>query len=111
MDEKNSISGNEYLLETKSGIIRIPYRMIYYQERIVLHRQTDNVMRGDYFVLCSDGVYKYCKEEYLKTICKDGLFAKRSFLQKIHEIKDYVYEQGASDNMSMILVRIDTLKK
>lgn len=81
------------------------------EENVIFRRQSDHLRKGDYFFLCSDGIYKICDEKVLKKICCNytGLFPKQSLANRLEWIKEMVYKKGAPDNLSMILVRIDQL--
>lgn len=80
------------------------------QERVVPHRLTDKLKNGDYFLLCSDGVYRTCDNQLLKEICRDRIINRYPFSEKIKQVKIRAYEQGAPDNFSLILVRIDEIR-
>ncbi|MBQ9437054.1 MAG: serine/threonine-protein phosphatase [Lachnospiraceae bacterium] len=76
-------------------------------ESLILQRMTDKIKKGDFFLLCSDGVYKFVPEDFLKKTLSAGLFAKKTTIkEKIETIKKKVLERGASDNFSMILVQV-----
>lgn len=64
---------------------------------------TDTLRPGDVFALCSDGVYKMCRPGYLK---QKLFFCRWADLDKVQDsIISTVYRNGASDNVSLILVR------
>jgi len=64
---------------------------------------TDSLRPGDVFALCSDGVYKMCSPSYLKRKLR---FCRRADLDKVRDsIIASVYRSGATDNVSLILVR------
>lgn len=55
------------------------------------------------FLLCSDGVYKYCTEETLKKFSFSALRSKK--LDHMSQgIWEHVIQNGAGDNMSLVLV-------
>lgn len=60
--------------------------------------------KGDLFLLCSDGVSDYChNEELLNLVLK-----YRSSLPLLAQyIKEFVYERGAKDNLSLVLVEVE----
>lgn len=60
------------------------------------------------FFLCTDGVYKYCQEKTMLHL----LLQKNSggLGEKVKKIKETVYENGAGDNLSMILVECKKCK-
>lgn len=56
------------------------------------------------FLLCSDGLYKFCSGNYIKHCMKKG--RKTGDLEIIcREMRDMVYRNGAGDNVSLIIVR------
>ncbi len=73
------------------------------QRNVSLSVKTDILKRGDTFLLCSDGLYKYCPEKYLKRILRGA--AKDNVEGSVRELLEKVYEQGAGDNVSVILVK------
>lgn len=67
--------------------------------------QSNQIQGKTVFALCSDGVYQYCAEIYFK---KQLLKCLKSDDLKIRllKIRDKIYENGAKDNLSLILVKI-----
>ncbi len=65
--------------------------------------QTDRYQETTLFVLCSDGIYKYCSHDFLK---KQSFLALRSGEPETaaHAIRDQVFQNGAGDNLSLVLV-------
>ena len=58
------------------------------------------------FLLCSDGVSKMCSEKRLRKILQ--FYQKGvSLAGVVEKLKEEVYKNGASDNLSVILVGID----
>lgn len=56
------------------------------------------------FILCSDGLYKFCQERFLKDCmkkCKD----KRALEKELVYMIDRVYKNGADDNITIVVVR------
>lgn len=65
---------------------------------------TDVIPKNSVFLLCSDGLYKFCQEEAIKNYVKKS--KKRMELGLvIDELVDKVYENGAKDNISVIIVK------
>lgn len=64
--------------------------------------QTDKLPEDFVFALCSDGVYKYCRERTLYR------YLKRSNVKVLEQtldiIRKNVYINGAGDNLSLVLV-------
>lgn len=64
---------------------------------------TDTLHSGDVFALCSDGIYKMCGDGYLK---RKLISCRWVELDKVRDsILSAVYRRGASDNLSLILIR------
>lgn len=64
---------------------------------------TDSLENNMRFLICSDGLYKYCSEKkilFALKRCKD----KRSMDCEIEKLIGYVYENGANDNVTIITV-------
>ena len=61
------------------------------------------VRRGDRFALCSDGVYKYCQREVIRKAML------RLLWRDAEKVRNYlmrtVYQGGAGDNASLVLVK------
>lgn len=71
-------------------------------------RMTDKLRRRDVFLLCSDGVYKTCEENFLKQICdlSSLLGAEKLIERRSDQICERVREKGAPDNYSFIIVMV-----
>lgn len=66
---------------------------------------TDALLPGDAFALCSDGVYKMCSDRSLR---RELRRCRWSDLDKVRDsVVESVYRRGASDNLSLILVRYE----
>lgn len=65
---------------------------------------TDEWKAGMVFLICSDGLYKYCRERFLRRCMKH---VQRGYHpQRMAEVLvNRVYEMGAEDNVSLILVQ------
>lgn len=66
---------------------------------------TDKLYRNDVFLLCSDGVYKYCKEKYLRRVLTEYLIG----VSPDHIIRNIVLkinENKTKDNYSCIVLKI-----
>ena len=102
LSEEDKLSSPNY--DTLSRAVGI-------QESVIFHRMTDQVKQGDTFLLCSDGIYKYCREEVLKRACRPaGLLHRKSIKEDLNDIENAVRESGAPDNYSAVLIRVETAK-
>ncbi len=78
------------------------------QESLAVHVFTGMIKKKTYFFLCSDGIYKYCEEQYLFSKLRCLMWRKGTLVAG--EIRKRVYKNGARDNLSMIFVRVDAEK-
>lgn len=65
---------------------------------------TDTIRRDTVFLICSDGLYKFCTDRFIKSCArkiKDRQSAERAVDKLIRE----VYSNGAGDNVSVIVVK------
>lgn len=60
---------------------------------------------GTIFALCSDGIYKYC-EGLFWSRSLIGAFLSGNLAKTASRISQYVQENGAGDNYSLVLVRV-----
>lgn len=74
-------------------------------EDISLSVQTDILKKGDSFLLCSDGLYKYCDEKRFVKILKRTNVDNINI--SVKKLLKAVYDEGAGDNISIILIRCD----
>lgn len=78
------------------------------QESFVPHRLTDKLKSGDTFLLCSDGVYKYCDAKILAKICGRYIWrSNNSQEERLQLLRTSVVNRGAPDNLTAILVSVN----
>ena len=79
-------------------------------EETIMAMRTGGVLEDhSMFLLCSDGLYKFCKEKYIK---KATAYSKKAYLdERIAELKKQVVKNGEKDNMSVILIKVDDVRK
>jgi len=69
---------------------------------IICHLTTDELKKGTKFLICSDGLYRFCSEKDMFKYLKK---AKSTTVMAMSEkLKHIVYKNGAKDNLSIILV-------
>lgn len=74
------------------------------RERMQCRISTGQWKEGEPFLLCTDGLYKFCPERYLKRCMKKS--RKKQNLESVcYRMRDMVYKNGAGDNVSLIIVR------
>lgn len=77
------------------------------QESFVPHRMTDKLKRGDTFLLCSDGIYKYCDTKTLAKACSRRIRESTVLLaERIQLLHTNVVDKGAPDNLTAVLVSV-----
>ncbi len=75
------------------------------QPQLNIHIRTDKLGRGQVFLLCSDGLFKFCDEEWIAKKLRDA--KNESAMEQVMEAYfEEVYRQGAKDNVTAILVRV-----
>lgn len=73
-------------------------------EDVRITSSTDQRRAGMTFMLCSDGLYKMCSDRFIARALKE---CKRGALDEVvNKLIKKVYEGGAKDNTSIILVRV-----
>lgn len=92
-DEICTIPGKDYGKLTNAVGTRIPLKC-----RLI----SGTVNKNHTFFLCSDGVYKFCSEEELLKVVKNAKVDLKGSMEK--DIKKLVYEKGAKDNFTAVLV-------
>ena len=76
------------------------------KEEVNIHAGTDRMNSRQTFLLCSDGLYKFCDEKQIKK----GLRSIRSeggIQRAMDFLMGKVFENGAGDNVSAILVKVE----
>lgn len=78
-------------------------RAVGINKEVEVHVSTGKIEPGQTFVVCSDGLYKYCKESFIN--CSIFLETGKKDLEKIAgKLFDRVLKNGARDNVSFILI-------
>lgn len=70
-----------------------------------IHIKTDRLKKGQIFMLCSDGLFKFCKENEIQKGLK-SIKSEATMQKSINGFIKSVYMHGAGDNVSIIVVRI-----
>lgn len=65
---------------------------------------TDMLSSDAVFLLCSDGLYKFCEDRILEKSVKK-IKDKKEIEESIDELISRVYENGAKDNITILIVR------
>lgn len=77
------------------------------QESFVPHRLTNKLKTGDVFLLCSDGIYKYCDEKILIKACRRRIRESNvSMEERVQSLRANVIARGAPDNLTAVLVSV-----
>lgn len=67
--------------------------------------RSDQIKGRTVFVLCSDGIYRYCPERYLKRQMQKAI-RQECLNVCMDRIRSMVYQNGAPDNLSLIFVSV-----
>lgn len=68
--------------------------------------RTDNIGESSGFLLCSDGLYKMVEEKRISKLLKS--FRRLGPEACMEELKQQVYQNGAKDNVSIILIQTNS---
>lgn len=102
-NQQQMISGlSEYQIKTNKNFGRL-VRAVGVQPNFQCSVQSDQCRKETLFLLCSDGIYKYCPEEYLKKQAFEVL-QNKDLNRAAENIRRKVLENGAGDNLSLIIV-------
>lgn len=74
------------------------------RDNIELNLKTDIIRKKDAFLLCSDGLYKYCDKKELNNAVRR--MNQNNIEETVNMLKEKVYHNGAGDNFSIIAVKI-----
>lgn len=98
--ENGLISYEEYKKHDKKHVLT---QAIGTSDRITPYLAIEKVKEGDAYIICSDGVYNFIDEEELgRIVCK----AKDSLKEASVKIIDKAFENGSTDNMSIVIIKI-----
>ncbi|MCM1412554.1 MAG: serine/threonine-protein phosphatase [Lachnospiraceae bacterium] len=70
-----------------------------------VHISTDRLKRGQVFLLCSDGLFKCCDEEWIQKKLRK-VRDESSLRRTLEAYFEEVYRQGAGDNVTAILAKV-----
>lgn len=93
--------------ERKSGWERCHgrlYNAVGIRKEMQFHIVTDQWKTGMIFLICSDGLYKYCQKRFLIN-CMRKARLNRNLQSSAKALLSAVYEQDAEDDISLILVK------
>lgn len=80
------------------------YNAVGIRKEMQFHIVTDQWKTGMIFLICSDGLYKYCQEKFLIK-CMRKARVNWNLQISVDALLSKVYEQDAEDNISLILVK------
>ena len=80
-------------------------RAIGVRQTVGIRLFTDEISKKESFLLCSDGLYRACSEEFMQ---RELLSVKndKSLNKALQSLEKQVYWNGAPDNVSVILVKV-----
>lgn len=73
--------------------------------KLNVYIKTDRVTKGQVFMLCSDGLFKFCEERVIQKGLKK-IKSEEAMQKSVDSFWKNVYEHGAGDNLSTIIVRV-----
>lgn len=100
IDVKEHMSREDILNHTNYGKL---LQAVGIKENISLASKTDLLKRGDSFLICSDGLYKFCLERDMRKIM-NGI-SESNIEESVKKMVTKCYEAGAKDNISVIVVK------
>lgn len=74
------------------------------RSRVCCRAVTDAVWPDSVFLLCSDGLYKFCGDRFMKK-CISKVKARQGAGWAVEELVREVYANGAGDNVSVVVVK------
>ncbi|MBQ9136693.1 MAG: serine/threonine-protein phosphatase [Lachnospiraceae bacterium] len=72
---------------------------------INIHVSSDRIKKGQVFLLCSDGLYKFCDDKQIEKGLR-SIKSESSMQNVMGEYLQNVFDNGAGDNVSIILVQV-----
>lgn len=70
-----------------------------------IHTLAGRIKPGQVFLLCSDGLYKYCDGKSIYKIMK-AFKSEKCIPKVLQQLMDIVFANGAGDNVSIMLIKI-----
>lgn len=72
-------------------------------DKLMVSSKTGLLKTNDTFIICSDGLYKYCPFKHIKKAL--WLVNKNNIDKYVNYLKRKTYDAGAKDNISIIIVK------
>jgi protein phosphatase len=92
LDHSGSTTSSSVLSKAIGNFPAVPLEIHYF-----------NPKEGDLFLLCSDGISDYCRNDELLDL---ALKYRYSLPLLCQYLKELIYERGAKDNLSLIVLRV-----
>lgn len=73
--------------------------------QVCVHVGTEKVRRGQRFLVCSDGLYKFCEEEKIRKSLRH-ISSEKALQKAADRLMREVFDNGAEDNVSFLLVSV-----
>ncbi len=77
------------------------------EKELKIARYNGSFSVGDLYFLCTDGVYKMCRPEVLEREIKNASAMENEMKSALITLKTEIEANGARDNFSMIMLKID----
>lgn len=97
-----SLTPEEIAKNAKSGML---VQAVGTSPDVNVHVRTNRMKKGQNFLLCSDGLFKFCAEELI-TEKLEKIKSEKDIKKTMENYLQEVYANGAGDNVSIILVRV-----
>lgn len=73
--------------------------------QICIHVETDRIRRNQRFLICSDGLYRFCNEKQIGRIMR-SISSEKALDRAADQMMQEVFDNGAGDNVSFILAGV-----
>lgn len=100
IDVRESMSLKEIVTHANYGKL---LEAVGIKENILFSTRTDQLKKGDTFLMCSDGLYKYCPKRYM--VQNIMIISESNINEAVKKLLKKCYSVGAKDNISIIIVK------
>lgn len=99
-ETKESYTDEQVLEDSRHGKL---IQAMGVRKEVSIRVMTNRIRKGQCFLLCSDGVYRFCSEQMLREGMRHS-FSENMVQAVLGKYKKEIYRNGAKDNFSAILV-------
>lgn len=103
---KAQYSKEEILKDTRVGKLSMAAG---FNKDIAVRISQGITKKGDTFLVCTDGVYRFCTKEFMyKSLKKKSILGKTASVSKmVEKIEEEILANGARDNYSVIVCKVE----